>query len=49
MTAPRKWAIHATRTYFVTAVDEDEALDLFYSGSYDDTSDEDTEVEPWDD
>jgi hypothetical protein len=49
MPAERKWAIHATRTYFVTAVDEEEALDMFYNGEYSDKSDEDTEVEPWED
>ena len=48
MPGPKQYAIHATRTYFVTALDKDEALDLFADGAYDDQSDEDVEIEEWD-
>ena len=43
----KTFAVHATRTYFVTSADEEEAMDAFYNGEYYDKSDEDTEVEEW--
>lgn len=45
----KEFVIHATRSYFVTAEDEDKALDLFYEGAYHDKSDEDVEVQIWND
>jgi len=43
----KKFAVHATRTYFVIGKDEESALEAFSNGEYYDKSDEDVEVEEW--
>jgi hypothetical protein len=44
-----KFAIHETRTYFLYADTEEEAMDKFLDGEYADKSDCDFEIEPWKD
>lgn len=47
MSAEKTFAVHATRTYFVKGLDEEEALDAFFNNEYYDKSDEDVEIEEW--
>lgn len=42
-----KFVIHETRSYFVAAHTEEEAMDKFFEGEYYDKSDCDYEVDTW--
>ena len=43
----KEFVIHDTKSFFVHAVDEDDALDKLLNGEYHDKSDSDFVVEEW--
>lgn len=43
----KNFVIHETRSYFVAAHNEEEAMDKFFEGEYYDKSDCDYITEPW--
>jgi len=43
----KEFVIHDTKSFFVRAVDEDDALDKLLNGEYHDKSDSDFVVEEW--
>lgn len=45
--ALKEFVIHDTRSFFVSALDADEALDKYLNGEYHDKSDSDFVVEEW--
>lgn len=45
--ARKEFVIHDTKSFFVSALDADEALDKYLNGEYHDSSDSDFVVEEW--